>query len=72
MKVVLPVITHSEPNRESRSRLPIVLDVGADLLLEKRHIAVEVNEERFLAPVREDERSVAATSNGSQAVFMRA
>ena len=40
MKVVLPVVAQAEAEREPRPHLPVVLDVGADLLLEQREVAV--------------------------------
>ena len=40
VEVVLPVIAQAEADREARPHLPVVLDVGADLFLEEREVAV--------------------------------
>src|SRR6516225_2047003 len=40
VKVVLPVITQPQRHRKTRPRLPVVLDVGANLFLQKRQVPV--------------------------------
>src|SRR5204862_7959505 len=40
MEVVLPVVPEAEADGEARPHLPVVLDVGADLLLEECEIAI--------------------------------
>ena len=51
VEVILPVVAQAERQRQAGARLPVVLDVGAQLLLQQRQVAVALlHRERIRPP----------------------